>query len=531
MRLSVKILTNVLFLIRVFLTVTRPLSDRVLDFVSCILYGKSKQLPVIDHKILLMSATQLAKKIRKKELSAVEVMQVYVNRIKSVDPIVNACIDNRFEEAMADARAVDRMLEAGIKTEDELAQEMPLLGVPFTCKEEVGVKNLRSARGLKRFINYKATEDSDAAAQYRLAGAIPVAVTNIPIMCMWWDTSNPAFGTTKNPYDNKRIPGGSSGGEAALIASASTIIGIGSDLGGSIRIPSSFCGIYGHKPSKGIISTKIVAPEMPRDEAMKKVNIFNTIGPMCRYAEDLHLLVKVLSGNDKKLRLNEEVDFRTMKVYYMEELPGFLLSATSDIKSSVRKAVKHFEEEYGISPNKIKLEEMQHAVYLWCCKVFEVAGDFINEVISDENGRINLFWEYLRCFFGFSEYDYRVLYFAFTALQEKDKSYYNGLDMNNKLEKKLGELLEGNAILIMPVHCEPAPHTFVTIPKFDNIAYTCFANILGLPGTAVPTGLSKGLPIGLQIVANRNNDHLTLAAAVELDKVFGGWHNPCPVLL
>lgn len=532
MKICVKIIYSLVLFIRAFLTFTRPLPDKLLDVIFYIFYFNSKPLPLIGNRILLMSATQLAREIRKKEITAVEVMQIYISRIKAVQPIINACVDNRFEEAMADARAVDRMLEAGIKTENEIAEEMPLLGVPFTCKEIIGVKGLRSTWGLKRDKDHKAKEDSDAAARYRLAGAIPVVVTNIPTMCLWWDSSNPASGSTKNPFDYKRTPGGSSGGEGALIASAGAVIGIGNDLAGSIRIPSSFCGIYGHKPSEGIISNIERCPKMSNtQDSIENLNPFTSTGPMCRYAEDLQLLVKVLSGNDKKLRLNEQVNFRNVKVYYMEELPGFLLSATSEIKASVRKAVKHFEQEYGITATKLNMKELKHAFYIWQCKVFEAAGAFLSSAIADENGELNIFREFVKWLFGFSEYDCRILYFALIELKKKDKSFYDGLSMYNKIEKKFHEILDDNSIFILPTLPEPPPHPILTIPKFESLAYTCLGNILGLPGTSVPASMSNGLPIGLQILAKKNNDHLTIASAVELDKVFGGWHNPCPVLL
>ncbi|XP_035232298.1 fatty-acid amide hydrolase 2-A-like [Stegodyphus dumicola] len=249
-------------LVRVFLTLTRPLSDKLLNVLYSIFMGNTPQLPPIDNEILLMSATELAEKIRKRQLTCEEVMKAYIMRIKVVQPIINAVVDERYVDAINDAIAVDHFLASGEKSEKDIARDTPLLGVPFTCKESIGVKGLTQAAGQVRFKDRKAERDSDTAASYRKAGAIPVTVTNVPELCMWWESANLAFGMTKNPYDITRTVGGSSGGEAALITAAGGIMGIGSDLAGSIRIPSSFSGIYGHKPSSGTLM-----------EANNKINI------------------------------------------------------------------------------------------------------------------------------------------------------------------------------------------------------------------------------------------------------------------
>lgn len=194
-------------------------------------------------------------------------------------------------------------------------------------------------------------------------------------------------------------------------------------------------------------------------------------------------------------------------------------------------AVQHFEDEYGIAAEKLKITELKYAFEIWLCKLYEAAGTFVNATVFGADAKPNYFWEFLKCTFGCSDYDYRILYFTLIEIQKKNKFYYKRLEMYSNIEEKLDEILDDNAVLIMPVSPEPAPHPIVTIPKFYNAAYTCIFNILGLPGTVVPAGLSNGLPIGLQILAKKDCDHLTLATAVELDKVFGGWRNPCPVLI
>ncbi|GFY75255.1 fatty-acid amide hydrolase 2 [Trichonephila inaurata madagascariensis] len=290
--------------LRILITLTRPISEYVLNFLYRMVMGETKVLPPIDNKILLMSAAELAEKIRKRQLSY-----------------------ERYEAALKEAKEVDKFLAKGTKSEEEIARDTPLLGVPFSCKEAIGVEGLAQTSGMVRAKDRICPKDSDSAALYRKAGAIPYVVTNVPELCMWWESANHVFGMTKNPYDNTRSVGGSSGGEGAIIAAAAAVIGIGNDIAGSIRIPASFCGIYGHKPSRGVISNRGCFPDSD-DE----FDIFVSTGPMCRYAEDLPLLTRILSNNFKNVNWDQKIDFRKVKIYYMEEIPDFLQRSTPAVK-------------------------------------------------------------------------------------------------------------------------------------------------------------------------------------------------------
>jgi len=215
----------------------------------------------------------------------------------------------------------------------------------------------------------------------------------------------------------------------------------------------------------------------------------------------------------------------------MEEFPGYLFSATTDIKAAVRKAVQHFQEEFNVTPVPVKMKELKYSFDIWMSKIFEATGQLAGNEIAGEGGKFCLFREFAKYFFGYSDYDLRNLYLAAIEIQKKDKRCERYMEMFDTIEEKFQEMLNGDAILILPVQPEPPVHPIVTIPKLKTIGYTGIFNILGLPGTAVPAGLSKGLPIGIQVMAAKNNDRLTLAAAVELNKVFGGWKSPCPVLV
>ncbi|GFW63132.1 fatty-acid amide hydrolase 2 [Trichonephila clavipes] len=242
-------------------------------------------------------------------LTCEEVMKAYIERAKAVHSFINAAVDERFDDALKDAKNIDKFLDSKTKSEEEIAKDTPLLGIPFSCKETIGVTGMKQTSGLVRSKDHIAKVDGGAPAMYRKAGAIPFLVTDIPELCMWWESSNHVNGLTKNPYDNTRTVGGSSGGEGAVVTSAGSIIGIGNDIAGSIRIPACFSGIYGHKPSRDIVPNWGVFPFCDmRPEKEDRTKDFVSTGPMCRYVQDLPLLLNVLSGNDKRLQLDKKVN-------------------------------------------------------------------------------------------------------------------------------------------------------------------------------------------------------------------------------
>ncbi|GIY99072.1 fatty-acid amide hydrolase 2-B [Caerostris extrusa] len=526
-------------IIRILVTLTRPLSDYVLAILYRLFMGETKKLPPIDNKILLLSATELAEKIRKRQLSCEDVMKAYVERSKQVHPYINAAVDERYEDALEDARNVDKFLASGVKSVKDIARDTPLLGIPFTCKEAIGVKGMKQSCGLVRYKDHLAEEDSDTPALYRKAGGIPVTVTDVPELCMWWESSSHVNGLTKSPFDATRTVGGSSGkhllwsfptnrfvvskpahtlesqcGESAIITSGGAVIGIGNDMAGSIRIPSAFCGIYGHKPSRGVISNWGTFPfcQYKLEKEDRTIDFVST-GPMCRYVQDLPLLV----------------NFRNVKVYYIEEFPGILNSAVPAMKKAVRKAVKHFEEQYGIKASPINFPELKYGFDIWECKLLEYDGPAFSYLLKENDESICMWKELFKNIFGYSDHTMPAIYFGMVDRREKDSFYHFCLDQFKELQRKFNEILRKDAIVLVPTHPEPPPHYLMTIPMYPNIAYTCIFNILGCPSSQIPAGSSKGLPLGIQAVSAPLKDRFTLAAAVELDKVFGGWVSPCSI--
>ncbi|XP_042907643.1 fatty-acid amide hydrolase 2-A-like isoform X3 [Parasteatoda tepidariorum] len=511
--------------LRILLFLTRPLSEYVLTYIYELFMGKTKQLPPIENEILLLSASELARKIRRREIRSEEIVRAFAERCRVVNPLINAIVDERYDDALNDARTVDKFLSSTDKSEEQIAKETPLLGVPFSCKEAIGVKGMTQTCGIVAAKGRVADVDSESAALYRKAGAIPLVVTIVPELCMWWESANLLHGVPRNPYNNTRTVGGSTGGEGAILTACGAVIGIGNDIAGSIRLPAAFCGIYGHKPSTGLVSNFGFFPS--DDQENESVDAFVSTGPMCRYVEDLPLLMKILAKDDKMIHLNKEVDFRKVKVYFMEGFPDFLLNPVPAVRKAVKKAAKYFEDKYGITAVSLNIEELGDSMTLWQCKLLEAGCPPFPVILANGNGQVNMWLELIKSLFRKSDHTLPAIYYGLIEKCDKDDFYYECLKKYKTLEEKFSTIFNEDAILLIPTYPEPAPHYLMTIPKFANCGYTSIFSILGFPSTAIPAGMSFGVPISIQAISGRQKDHLTISAALELDKLFGGWKSSC----
>ena len=243
------------------------------------------------------TAAGLAKAIRKKELSSEEIVKAYLTQIEKINPELNAVVFLR-EAALTEARQADKKIQIGKSVG-------PLHGVPVTVKDSFGVKNTPTTCGTIGRKDFITKEDAVAVSRLKNAGAIVIAKTNLPELCLAYETDNNLFGRSNNPYDLSRTPGGSSGGEASLIAAFGTPLGLGSDSGGSIRIPAAFCGITGLKPTSGAV------PEFghfPIPGGLR--HNFMQPGPLARSIADLRLAFSVLANQQFELNKEESTPCR-----------------------------------------------------------------------------------------------------------------------------------------------------------------------------------------------------------------------------
>ena len=232
------------------------------------------------------SATRVAALIRRRRGGALEQLNATLQRVAALNPRINAVIALRVDAARKEARAIDRALARGEK-------QGPLAGVAMTVKESFNVAGLPTTWGLEEYKGRPVAEDALSVRRLKAAGAVIFGKTNVPVLLADWQTFNPVYGTTNNPYDVTRVPGGSSGGAAAALAAGITGLEMGSDIGASIRDPAHYCGVYGHKPTYGICSPQGHA--LPGSVAAQDISV---IGPLARSADDLKLALGVIAGPD-----------------------------------------------------------------------------------------------------------------------------------------------------------------------------------------------------------------------------------------
>lgn len=503
--------------------------------LSLVFPSKMAKLPPIDDPKLVTSAQKLSDQIKTGQTTSVQVVESFISRIKRVNPLINAVVADRFDKAIKEAQEIDAKLAKARDGEGDVSiLRLPFVGVPVTVKETISMAGMPYTGGLLARKLVKGDKNADAVDLLIKNGLIPIALTNIPELAMWWDSSNPVHGRTNNPYDLSRVSGGSSGGEGSIIASAGSVIGIGSDIAGSIRIPCNFCGIFGHKPTPFIVSTIGMYPPVKGDREK-----LLGLGPMTRYAKDMKPMLKLLAADKAdKLRLDEPVDLKKIKIYYIDDL-GDPLAKTcdSDILDGIHKAIEHLKQKYDVTVQRVKLDEFRYGFLLWSVEAntepnsVSMGKQFMDGKIG--GGEMNALSELVRKIFQMSDHNFNSI---LAVLLEKFSPVYGSrghkslIQRAAKLRENFNKLVGDDGVLLVPSHPEPAPKHFTTSLKVFNVSYTSVTTVLQGPITQCPLGLTnEGLPFGVQILAKANNDRLTIAVAEELETAFRGWTAPCRV--
>ncbi|CAG9812657.1 unnamed protein product [Phaedon cochleariae] len=498
--------------------------DLLIDYIFGY-FNDKKRTPIKNNSnpILHKSATSLAQKIRKGELKSEEVVQAYIDRIKEVNPILNALVDSRYEDALQEAKQIDKEIESGIITDSDF-QQKPFLGVPFTTKESSAVKGLSFTFGIFRRKGKKASFDADYVALMKNAGAICLGVTNIPQLNLWQETHNPLFGITNNPYNTTRNVGGSSGGEASLLAAGGTPISVGTDIGGSVRIPAFMCGVFGHKPTSGLIPTKGITFRLG-NEGETMVNT----GPLTKYADDLISVLKVLVGpeNTKKLKLDQSVDVETIKIKYILDPKDLFVSPfRTEMKTILARAINHLRETVNDNPESVEFEGTKYTVKLWKYWMTQESGANFYRDITDRQEEVNPYIETIKHFTVGGDYTLSTIINFLNNLLPNPKGDWARSEtekLRNEMLEKLGE----NGVLLFPSAPFPASYHHAAYLRPWNFNLFSLWNVLKFPVTQVPMGLSEsGLPLGIQVVAAPYQDRLCFAVAKELERAFGGYVPP-----
>lgn len=460
-------------------------------------------------------ATDLARAIRDGQLSPVELLEAHVRRIEEVDPALNAVVNRRFDAARAEARIAAESVGSGKALG-------PLHGVPCTVKEFIAIDGMPHTGGLAIRRDHVAPANATLVDRLQAAGAIVMGTTNAPEGGLWHETSNTVYGRTSNPHDLYRSPGGSSGGEGAIIAAGGSPFGIGSDVGGSIRIPSAFCGIYGHKPTQGVVPNTGHFPEPPPEPYM-------ACGPMTRSARDLMPLLRVLAGpdgidphcRDWNLGDPEQVDLSELVVYPVPT--NGRASVSAPVQQAIHQAAAILQAQ-GATVRPLESRHLKHSFELWAVLMSDL-GIKYDQLVTD-GAKVPLLAEFRRWSKGTSRHTGAVL--AMIGLERMmDLLPDRAARMRTvaqELQSELESVLGDRGVLLHPAFARLAPrHRTIGIGNPTDVGVTAVFNILGFPGTVAPMGFHQGLPTSVQILGRRGQDHLTIAAALALEQVTGAW--------
>lgn len=480
--------------------------------------------------LLTKSASEIAALIRAKEVSPTEAVEAHIEKIREVNPDLNALTEERFEQALTEAAEQTRLLSSA--KPEELP---PFFGVPYTAKEIFAVKGMRQTAGSVHRENQIADFDSTVVSRMKEAGAVLMGTTNVPELGFWFECENPVYGRTNNPYDLSRTSGGSSGGEGALIGAGASPFGLGSDIGGSIRMPAAFCGVFGHKPTRRRIPLTGHFPFSLQDMETLTGGMYPSTcsGFLARRARDLAPLLSVLEGPDgvdleiapPKERRAEPFDLAGRRIFVCED-PVFHLAKRADdeTRGAVRRSARLLEQ-YGAELVEFDPHFFVRAAELWFAAVRSHQSKAFSELLSPDDP-ISFSREILGVFRGKGRYTVPSLA---TALLEKLASGRRDdvpalLREAAELRTRFEELLGPEGLLLFPSHPRVAPkHRSPWLSPFDFV-YTAAFNLFDGPATACPVGLSEeGLPLSVQVIANPDRDDLTMAVAEILESGFGGW--------
>jgi amidase len=476
------------------------------------------------------TAVELAAALKAKKVSAVELAEDAIWRIERHDGKINAICVRDFERGLQAARAADAALARG--------EQKPLLGIPLTVKESYNVAGLPTTWGFVPQKDYKPAEDALPVSRVKEAGGVILGKTNVPVGLGDWQSYNDIYGTTNNPYDLGRTPGGSSGGSSAAVAAGYGPLSLGSDIGGSLRVPAFHCGVYAHKPTfalaapRGHLPPPLPAIPFDRDMAV--------IGPMARSAADLSLLLDVIAGPDPleagiayrlalpPARHDGLKDFRVLVVASDPVLPP-----NKEVRDTIEKLAEGLAKA-GVSVTRQSplLPDFAASTRLYMRMLLSFLGAFmLPEVYAGAQAAAA----------QLSPDDKSLPAERLRGITASHRAWVLDEGARGRLRAQWRELFKTFDAVICPVMPTPAyPHDHspeqekrrINIdgkdyPYPDQLAWPGIATLPGLPSTAIPLGLGgEGLPIGVQIVGPWLEDRTPLKLAELIEREFGGFVAP-----
>jgi fatty acid amide hydrolase 2 len=375
----------------------------------------------------------------------------------------------------------------------------------------------------------RADADAPAVARLRAAGAIPIGVTNTSEATMWIESSNRLYGRTNNAYDPKRTAGGSSGGEGSAIGAGLAPIGLGTDIGGSIRLPAFFNGVFGHKPSPGVVPSSGHFPAPTGHGATAEML---AAGPLARRAEDLMPFLRVVAGADdgdpisRDVALGDpgQVDLHGLDVVLTEG--ATLLPVRGEVRDARERAAGALAAA-GANVRRERLTGMRRTVEYYLATLGDGDEDLLEVFALDAAPQLpKVALDTLRRR-GPHTLPLAITFAAREVAERMPagrtrKAIAAGAALTRELEDVIGD-----GVLLHPPFPRVAPRHGATVGRPWVLANAAVFNLSGMPVTEVPLGLGvKGLPVGVQVVARRDRDHVTIAVALELERALGGWVPP-----
>ena len=457
------------------------------------------------YETLFQSATDAAQAVRRKELSSRELTEMLLARIEAANPTLNAVVELRREAALREALAADEAIARGDTTG-------PLHGVPMTIKDAFNVAGLHTTWGNPAFKDFVADSDSMVARRLKQAGAIIVGKTNVAFMLGdFGQAANELYGVTNNPWDTTRTPGGSSGGGAAALSAGMTFLEYGSDLVGSIRIPASFCGVYGLKPSVGIVPLGGFQPPGPPPPPSEMMYM-SAVGPFARSSRDLRTALSVTGGPENQAAKAYSWALSPPRHTRLEDFRvGFVLdheqaSVSSEVAAPLSDAVDALARA-GVT-------------------VVEGWPDGVDPIRSYES-----FGFHVRAFFAFQEPGENSITFSEFVDHENRRMvaraawnrYFDDIDVF---------LCPANFTPTFPHDARPFEERTITTPEgerpYNNQSFwVSHASLPGLPAVAAPVGRTTGgLPVGAQITGPLYEDDTAITFAELFGEVIGGYEPP-----
>lgn len=481
------------------------------------------------------SATQWLSLLRERKIGAVELLDLYVKQIEKHNPALNLVVTMDVERALEAARRADSISKSDLP---------PLHGLPMTVKETYEVVGMQATCGFPFLVGHMPQQDADPVARLKSSGAIVFGKTNAPTGAFDWQSYNPVYGVSNNPWNVERTPGGSSGGSAGALAAGFTTIELGSDMGGSIRVPAHFCGIYGHKPSVGIIPMRGHIPPMPGKFTRFELGVG---GPMARSASDLELAMDILVAPGE---LEQRAWSVTLPASRHERLQDFRVALWADdtaygVDEKCIEAIK----SYAVDLRRlgVKVDKKARPAIDWkssfetymdasiCLLGTGLPPDVVQQLIAKYGDAPS----------GEIGYPARLA----RALKMRHFEYFANIDARESLYRVWRDFFKNYDLVICPVTAVVAyehdhrgdgssdPLTGYDArsmivngrprPYFDNIQWPSIAVVANLPATAVPTGRRiGGLPMGVQLIGPFLEDRTPLRFARLVERELGGFVPP-----